>query len=227
MGYEDGYWHKLVLRELKRLMVHGRLHALDPVTPPATFAKYEYIEDAEREYEVLTYFERMGIFRTEVGGIDEDAPYLFGIDVDGFEKELNRFGLRDAGTGLEGATDTHPSPSEKLGLKSYDAKTGILYLGGKTVVIIKQKNRINTKNETMQARAMRLLFSSVNSLEGGVPLRKIVNSTPVNSVQMKPHQYKQAKNHVAEINRKVKEVIDGPSLIKTTKHTFHINPIYL
>lgn len=208
-------------------MVHGQLHALEPMSLPDIFTKYEYVEDAEREYEVLTYFERMGIFRTEVGGIDEDAPYLFSIDVERFEKELNRFGLRDTGIRLEDVTDIPLSLPGKLDVKSYNAKTGILYLYGKGIDIVKQKNRLGIKNETMQARAMRLLFSSVNSLNDGVPLHKILSITSVNSDHLKPHQRKQAENHIAEINRKVKEVHGGLSLIKTTKLRFYIDPRYL
>lgn len=121
--------------------------------------------------------------------------------------------------------ESNLSPERKLTPQSYKANTATLFINGKQIAIVSQKNRLgNPRNEPMQARAMRLLFNDVNSLKNGVPLRKIVNSKGVINNELKPFQRKQAKNHIAAINQKLKEVTDGRSLIKITKLIFYIDP---
>lgn len=117
------------------------------------------------------------------------------------------------------------SPAQKLTAKSYNARTTELFINGQRITISSQKNKLgNPRTEPMQAHAMRLLFNDVNSLKNGVPLRKIVNSKGVIQDGLKPFQRKQAKNHIAAINKKLREVTGGRNLIKIDLYRFYVDP---
>lgn len=117
------------------------------------------------------------------------------------------------------------SPAQKLTPKSYDPRTTELFINSQRIAISSQKNKLgNPRTEPMQARAMRLLFNDVNSLKNGVPLWKIVNSKGVIQEGMKPFQRKQAKNHIAAINKKLKDVTGDRNLIKIDLFRFYVDP---
>lgn len=267
MEYEDGYWHKLVLRTLKRMLINGKLSRSDAVPSIGSLypefyefsrdpskSKLENLENNQQEDMALKYFERVGVIQAEWEGVDPEAiedssiripdtrqgynqkVLLHGLDINKFERELEKFGLGDVGIELTNAI-TPPSqkditadgnlPSAKLEPRNYDPKTGILYLRGQLVQIVKQKNRHETKYEPMEGKVMRLLFNPVKSLDVGVSLRKIIGPNTLSGSDLSPKQRKNARNQIAAINDKVKEVYDGPKLIKISKLELYINPHYL
>lgn len=154
----------------------------------------------------------------------EWMTWLYGVNVDRFEKEIAKFNLVDNGLKL---IDQKPKVETKLTTKNYDSTNGVLYINNGAVRIVKQKNRLSGKNESMQGRAMRLLFNDVNSMKNGISLRKISSFSSVVGQSLGRLQRASAKNQITEINNKIKPVTDGKKLIKIAKDICYIDPMYL
>ncbi len=183
----------------------------------------------EREIATLRYLDTIGVIQlTEVYDDGEFMVVVDSIDDDKYQKELSKLGLVDRAYEIAESSDKHSEGryvSSRLDIHSYRSKNGILYFNGQAVLIVKQQLKLtNPKKESMQGRAMKLLFNDVNSLRNGVPLRKIVNSKGVIQNTLKDFQRKQAKNHIAEINKKFRDVSGGRNLIKMRKDVFYIDP---
>jgi hypothetical protein len=258
MSDGDGYWIKVVLSKLKRMLVAGAFIPGEEVryiflenTPVESYDE----EQVRNEDRALLYLLRTGVVRGErvpneyrqqelerrrEEGIGVWADWekvdptyreyawitsLYGVDIDRFERELKKFNLMDAGARL---IDKKPNnASTKLTVRSYDPANGILHITGTAVQIVKQKNRLSSKNESLQGRAMRLLFNDVNSMKNGVPLRRIARFSSVNGQPLSKMQQASAKNQITEINNKVKSVSGGKKLIRIARDKCYIDPMYL
>lgn len=122
-------------------------------------------------------------------------------------------------------TGTIAAEPSRITIRSYVAETGTLFFNGEAIQIILQKNKRGKHvGETAQGRAMRLLFKDVNTLHKGVPLRRIVSVSPAN---FGTEKRKLAKNHLSEINNKVKEKTGVSDLINYDQTKYYIAKQYL
>lgn len=118
------------------------------------------------------------------------------------------------------------SPTTRLEPGSYDAANGVLTFDGRRIAIIKQSSR-KGKNETQEARLMRLVFKDVNSMRNGVAMKRILS---VRLAEIDSKKRKLIKNYVAEINKKINEALEEDQkleLIIYNQNAVMINSLYL
>lgn len=122
-------------------------------------------------------------------------------------------------------TPTNTDMPIRLTIRSYDPDSGVLFLNGQEIQIILQKGRRGKAiGETTQGSAMRKLFKDVNTLNNGVPLRTITSVSPT---KFDAEKRKLAINHLAEINRKIKEATGIPKLIIHDQVKYYVAKSYL
>jgi hypothetical protein len=154
------------------------------------------------------------------GLYDDDAQPLvdFKIVSKEFEQAIAR-GIPPTIVGTTTAEPTYITP------RSYDTDTGVLFFSGNEIPIILQKSRRGKAvGETTQGGVMRKLFKDVNALHKGVPLHTILS---VRKDNFDSKKRKLAINHLAEINKKVKEVTGVSNLIIYDKVNYYIAKPYL
>ena len=117
-----------------------------------------------------------------------------------------------------------PPTNIKLEPNSYDAANGTLTIGSYSIQILNQPNRKGKLKETKEARLMRLVFHDVNSMQAGVPMRKIVSVTAPNFTAA--HR-KKVKNYITEINKKIPDELGINHLLINSQLAVMIDSRYL
>lgn len=108
--------------------------------------------------------------------------------------------------------------------RSYDAANGVLTINGTPIAILKQPNRKGVRGETNEAKLMRFLFDPVNSLQNGIPMRKVLS---VREADFGAKERKLIKSYVTEINKKVDRASGLKELITCTQFAVMIDKRYL
>jgi len=165
----------------------------------------------------LTDLVRFNPANDQAGRYFHKAVWIVGLDEERYEEYLNPKVINEEPT-LTGGP-------KLINLRSYSPDTGVLYFDGKAIQIVRQDSRRGKPvGETIQGTVMRKLFKSVNTLHNGIQLNSFISVRADNFDQAKR---KLAKNHLDEINRKVKEVTNVPKLIIYDHVKCYIDKSYL